>query len=203
MADASDGQSMEDDIDVIVSSLSDLPGPLTLLINNVGGQPRSISSRALLPILEQAHDQTSALVTLNAEFPAQITRALLPLLISDTNTPACIINMSSIASQIGFPYTAVYGASKAFNLLWSIALSREMKMQKKDVEVLALIVGEVCDTSFSREQKGTWMKPTAKVFVESALNKIGCGRLSVVPWWGHGVIIAVSPHSWSMEIEKR
>jgi len=197
VADASDAQNMETSIATIVSSLSTLPGPLTILINNVGGQPRSISSRALLSISEQTHDHTSALLTLNAEFPAQMTRALLPILTSDSNTPACIINMSSIASQIGFPYTAIYGASKAFNLLWSVALSREMKMQKKAVEVLALIVGEVCDTSFSREQKGTWMKPTAKVFVESALNKIGCGRLSVVPWWGHGVLIAVSLHSWS------
>lgn len=192
VADASDGPNMERGISAIVSSLSDLPGPLTLLINNVGGQPRSISSRALLPISEQSHAQTDALLTLNAAFPAQLTRALLPLLTSSTNTPACIVNMSSIASQIGFPYTAVYGASKAFNLLSSIALSREMIMQKKDVEVLALIVGEVAQTSFTREDKGTWMKPTADDFVESALAKVGCGRLSVVPWWGHGVIIAVS-----------
>jgi len=67
IADASDAPNMEGSVEGIVSSLFTLPGPLTLLINNVGGQPRPASGRALLSISEQTHDQASALLTLNQQ----------------------------------------------------------------------------------------------------------------------------------------
>lgn len=78
---------------------------------------------------------------MNARWPTQLTKALLPLLTD--NSPSLIMNVGSMAGLWGLPYLSVYCASKAFNMLFSDALKQEIAAEgkRKDIEVIGIIVG--------------------------------------------------------------
>jgi short-subunit dehydrogenase len=64
---------------------------LTVLVNNAGGGP---VDPVCQPIWESAELQTIENVSLNALFPLQLTRVLLPILLR--NSPSLIINVSTV-----------------------------------------------------------------------------------------------------------
>jgi 17beta-estradiol 17-dehydrogenase / very-long-chain 3-oxoacyl-CoA reductase len=189
IADASQSHGMKDAVEGIVSSLSDLDGPLCVLINNVGGLPSTASAAQMFTaVSDQDWAFTDGAVNMNARFPVQLTRALLPIL--QKSQPSLIMNMGSIAGVMGLPFTALYSGTKALNLVWSNGLARELQWQGHDIEVLGLVVGEVTGTVFFKEQP-TLIKPSATTFVQSALDRVGCGRLEVVPYWGHSLAVGL------------
>jgi len=184
-ADASNSHGMKAAVEALVASLDDLPGPLTVLVNNVGGSVPMAS--AYTPLSKYSSADVDGLINLNARFTTQLTRTLLPTL--QYNKPSLIINVGSvtgIGGTMGGPYLSVYSATKAYDLALSAALTREMEAEHSGVEILGLVVGEVTEASHSTSSP-SFFSPGRRTFAKAALGKVGCGKSIVTPYWGHAL----------------
>lgn len=160
----------------LVASLQDLH--LTVLVNNVGG----VAKTSPLELL--AAEEIDSTINLNARFPTQFTRALLPKL-TQSRAPSLIMTIGSLADFM-VPYTVTYGGSKAFNMAWSSSLALEMKAEGKNVEVLAIPVGKVTEVGHSKDPI-TFFTPGARTVARAALQRVGCGKAIVVGYVGHAM----------------
>lgn len=169
------------EIESLVASMQDLP--ITVLINNVGGTGGVLSSN-YKDITSHTGDEVTNLVAVNALFATQLTRLLLPILTQ--NSPAMIMNIGSL-SVMGIPYLSVYSGVKGYIRSWSHALAAEMKGEGLDVEVLCMQVGE----TLSGQNVGTptLFCPTSRDLASAALDRVGCGKTEVVPYWPHALQI--------------
>ena len=171
-ASSATSQQIED----LVVSLDSLN--LTILVNNVGGG-------ATVQALEKnTAEELDFLINVNARFPAQLTKALLPKL-TRPDGPTLIMNIGSLADS-GVPYATVYGGSKAFNMAMSTSLAVEIKAEGKNIEVLAIPVGRVTDVAHSKESS-SFFTPTARTMAKACVDRIGCGRRVVVGYVGHAM----------------
>ncbi|KAG9513914.1 putative short chain dehydrogenase/reductase, partial [Aureobasidium melanogenum] len=168
------------DIASIVKTCEDLSGPLTLLVNNVGGAPLSPSYGTLAEVDASYVDK---MINLNSRFPTQLTRALLPLL--SQNSPALVMSTCSITGFRGLPYLSVYSASKAFNYALNESLASELKAEKKDVEALAIVIANVVSGG-NKTTEGAFTC-TGLQMAEFSLDRVGCGQTAVFGWWRHAV----------------
>ena len=164
-------------IDAAVAELKDLN--LKILVNNVGG------SGGLKPGWSTLHNRSAddirLFIDLNARFPTEITRALLPQLIE--RSPALILNVGSLAGELPAPYLSVYSGSKAYNKAWSRSLGLELKAEGHDVEVIDLLVGMV--SSGSEPRDSTFFVPSSRRMAAAGLDKVGCGQYVVWGYWPH------------------
>jgi 17beta-estradiol 17-dehydrogenase / very-long-chain 3-oxoacyl-CoA reductase len=172
-------------IQEIVDSLKDLH--VTILINNVGSGAKRNGS-VYTEVQDIDAEDIDHLINLNARFPAQFTRAVVPLLLSHGG-PALILTMGSM-SEFGIPYLSVYSASKCFDMSFSRALRREMMAEGRSVEVLGIMTGEVAGVTHDRS-KGTLMRPDSSLFAKAALEKVGCGEDVIGATPIQGIIWAV------------
>ena len=163
-------------IEELAASLNELH--LTVLINNVGG------GVTVAPLEDTTSDDVDAIMNLNAGFPTQLTKALLPKL-TRTNAPTLIMNIGS-TGDFCVPYATVYGGSKGFNMTWSSSLAMELKSEGKNVEVLAISVGRVTDVSHHKKD-ASFFTPSARTMAKAALQRVGCGRPVVVGYMGHAL----------------
>lgn len=171
-ASSATGQQIED----LAASLDSLN--LTILVNNVGGG-------ATVQALEKnTAEELDFLININARFPAQLTKALLPKL-TRPDGPTLIMNIGSLADS-GVPYATVYGGSKAFNMAMSTSLAVEIKAEGKNIEVLAIPVGRVTDVAHSKEPS-SFFTPTARTMAKACVDRVGCGRRVVVGYVGHAM----------------
>lgn len=156
---------------------------LSILINNIGGtsgvQP---PDKTYSTIDQYSVEVVDGLIAINARFPSQITRLLLPQL---AKRPRSLIMNISSASGRGLPYLSVYSATKSYVTAFSKALGAEMKAEKKNVEVLALIVGSVQVTS--NNHPPSIFHPTTETFARAAVERAGCGRSSVYGYLPHAL----------------
>lgn len=188
-----DAASADADIDGIVEAARALPGKLTILVNNVGGQHNDPLYGALTDIDAAYMDSN---INVNARFPAQLTRALMSLLMA--NAPSLVITMGSVSSIKGIPFLATYSGTKAFNLRFSEAVKCEMLAANADVEVLGLLVGNTLSNTNTTAVQG--FTCSSRDLAKHALNKVGCGKAVVWAWWRHavqGAFVALLPHQIS------
>lgn len=93
-----------------------------------------------------------------------------------------IVNVASTGGFQPAPYLAVYGASKAFVLSFSQALSGELR--GRGVRVLALCPGPV-DTAFfeilGSRDAAIGQQLSAETVVDAALAALDAGRSVVIP----------------------
>ncbi|CAD0100851.1 unnamed protein product [Aureobasidium mustum] len=171
---------IEVDISSIVKTCEALPGPLTLLINNVGGAPLSPSYGTLAEVDASYVDQ---MINLNSRFPTQLTRALLPLL--SRSSPSLIMSTCSITGFRGLPYLSVYSASKAFNYALNQSLVSELAAERSDVEALAIVIANVVSGG-NKTTEGAFTC-TGLQMAEFSLDRVGCGQTAVFGWWRHAV----------------
>jgi 17beta-estradiol 17-dehydrogenase / very-long-chain 3-oxoacyl-CoA reductase len=151
-----------------ISAIKSLP--ISVLVNNVGGgEPKSLADSSTANI-----DRT---ITLNALFPTHLTCDLLPHL----SRPTLILNVSSYVSVFPPPYLATYAGAKAFVTAFSSSLSREVE----SVEAISLITGSV--HSAGNKKPVAFLRPDSATYAKSILSAVGCGRLSVFPYWPHAV----------------
>jgi len=120
------------------------------------------------------------MVDLNCRAPVLLTHRFLPSMLERGR--GGLIFLSSIASYQPTPWFAVYGATKAFDLMFAEALWAELG--PKGIEVLALSPGYT-PTEFQRVAGSADMKrpggeSTPEEVVEAALRCLG-RRPSVVP----------------------
>jgi 17beta-estradiol 17-dehydrogenase / very-long-chain 3-oxoacyl-CoA reductase len=184
IADASkSGPEASKHIDEIVDSLRDLH--VTILINNVGsGNHRD--GKAYAEIQDTPAGDIDHLINLNSRFPAQFTRAVVPLLLSHGG-PALILTMGSM-SEFGMPQLSIYGASKGFDIVFSRALRREMMLAgRKNVEVLGIMTGSVTGVSHNKSPS-TLLMPDSASFAKNALERVGCGEDVVAATFAQGIV---------------
>ncbi|KAM0801394.1 hypothetical protein BDR22DRAFT_848868 [Usnea florida] len=163
-------------IEALAASLQGLN--LTVLVNNVGG---GVKIQALE---ENTTEDLDSLINVNARFPAQLTKALLPKL-AGKEGPSLIMSIGSLADS-GVPYATVYGGSKAFNMAMSSSLAMEVKAEGKNIEVLAIPVGRVTDVAHSKEPS-SFFTPTARVMGKCCVDRVGCRRRVVVGCVSHAM----------------
>jgi 17beta-estradiol 17-dehydrogenase / very-long-chain 3-oxoacyl-CoA reductase len=198
-----DATAPEDEVNTsissIVSEMSSLPAPgLTVLVNNVGGSPTPRTPFSTLR--DMSATSVDATFDLNVNFNVHLTRSLTPLLLANgaagKKAGALILNMGSVAGEIGIPCLSVYSGTKAFVVAWSKALGRECaqigaETKQAPIEVIAFIIGAVSDTSGMRTTPEKLVErifyPSAATLVKAALGKVGYGRLVVPAYWGHAL----------------
>lgn len=163
-------------LEKLVASLDSLN--LTVLVNNVGGGAK------IQPLEMNTAEELDFLINVNARFPAQLSKTLLPKL-TRTDGPTLIMNIGSLADS-GVPYATVYGGSKAFNMAMSSSLAVEVKAEGKNIEVLAIPVGRVTDVAHNKEP-ASFFTPTARTMARACVDRVGCGRQVVVGYVGHAM----------------
>ena len=163
-------------IEALAASVQSLN--LTVLVNNVGGGAK------IQPLEKTTTEDLDSLISVNARFPAQLTRALLSKF-ARKDGPTLIMNIGSLADS-GVPYATVYGGSKAFNMAMSSSLAMEIKAEGKNIEVLAIPIGRVTDVAHSKEPS-SFFTPTARVMGKSCVDRVGCGRKVVVGCVSHAM----------------
>jgi len=187
VADAADPNT---DYNAIVNKANSVSGPLTVLINCVGG---ITTNPIYLPLDHLSGAAIDTNIAINARFPTRLTSALLPTL--KANSPSLIINAGSYAGIFGLPYIATYTSTKAYIHTFTRALRAELECDGfYDVEVLGSLIG---DTASSRnEAANNGLKVSAPSCAKGMLAKVGCGETLVAPDWRHwitGLIVLSLP----------
>lgn len=113
-------------IGALAAELADLD--LGLVVNNAG-----LSWKGAFLDHDLAHAR--AMIELNCQAPVALTHALAPRLVARGRGGVIIV--SSTGAFQGLPWSAVYGATKAFDLLLGEALRVELAEQHVDVLTLA------------------------------------------------------------------
>lgn len=165
-------------IQSIVDVVQDLN--LTVLINNIGGVAGGIVTPKFKTFEGNTRQEIEDTTQLNLGFATQLTHALLPIL--QRTQPSLIINISSLAAVISFPYLTIYCASKAYNLAFSSSLSAELKAEGKDIEVLGVLVGDTVTPGGRAGLTVSITYPSPRTLAKATLQKVGCGREIV---WGY------------------
>ena len=112
--------------------------PVDLLVNNAGFGTSGCFDTLTL---EREHEENM----LNVTALVDLTHAFLPAMVE--RKAGGVINVASIAAFQAVPYQAIYGASKAFVLSFSLALWAEYR--KVGVRVLALCPGPTATNFFT------------------------------------------------------
>ncbi|KAK4989187.1 hypothetical protein LTR50_003401 [Elasticomyces elasticus] len=169
------------DIDNLLQTVQTLPGKLTVLVNNIGGVPFQPQYASMTECGEEMVDN---IVNINARFPTQVARALLPTL--RANSPSLVLSMGSITGLQGPPYLVAYSASKAYNHTFSEALSAELAAEHVEgVEVMTILTGVV--NSAGNPSPVNFFTPTSRRMAAAALDKSGCGKRVVFGYWAHAL----------------
>ena len=145
---------------------------IDVLINNAGFGLHGDLAEADL-------DRTLGMIRVNCLAVVDLTARLLPGMRSRRR--GAVVNVASTAAFQPLPHMAVYGASKAFVLSFSEALSVEVKGD--GVRVLALCPGATATEFFSvaGESAQVGAQQSADEVVDVALRGLGRGRPSVIP----------------------
>ncbi|KAK1970184.1 short chain dehydrogenase [Colletotrichum sublineola] len=160
---------------------------LRVLVNNVGGPPvdpilRRLDECTVQEIADNVH--------MNALFPTLLTANLLPRL-KNPAAPALVINVGSFADT-GLPLLSFYSGCKAYLVALSKTMVDELALARADVEVLGVRVGAVA-TKTDLMEPGVFL-PSVESMAESILDRVGCGRVTVVPYWAHALV------AWFMDL---
>jgi uncharacterized protein len=156
-----------------------------LLVNNsgFGGYGRSEE-------LPRAHQ--TEMIDVNVRALVDLTALLMPELKARGGV---VVNIASTAAFQPTAFMAVYGATKAFVLHWSLALGEELR--GSGVDVLAVCPGPTATEFFNRAgmKKGAvsdrWGQTSEEV-VDESLRALARGRRQVVTGWVNWLMAAFS-----------
>ena len=176
---ASDAGSLKKDVDKLGLEVD-------LLVNNAGFGTAGAYARSDVEREEQQ-------ILLNVVALARLTRAALGRM--SARGEGAIINVSSLAGLGPYPYTATYGATKAFVNSFTEAIAEELR--GSGVRVQALLPG-FTRTAF-QERAGidpgdvpafAWME--AEDVVDASLAALGRGEVICVPGLGYRALAGVA-----------
>lgn len=122
-------------------------GKIDILVNNAGVWKPAMMTEMTCELWEEMID-----LNLNGVF--RVTKAFLPALLQ--NGYGRIINLTSIAGEVGLPNYSAYAASKGGVMLYSKTLA--MELAKKNITVNCVSPGMIVDAV--TETKGTWLERT-------------------------------------------
>ncbi|WYZ39708.1 hypothetical protein EsH8_IV_000049 [Colletotrichum jinshuiense] len=153
---------------------------LRVLINNVGGGPALPTMRRLDQFTTE---EIASNVHMNALFPTLLSSILLRRF-AGSSAPALVVNVGSLSDN-GLPLLSFYSGSKAYLNSLSTAMARELSLDGVYVEVMGVRVGEVA-TKTDLVTPSLFC-PSVDTMANAILDRAGCGRAVVVPYWGHAV----------------
>lgn len=159
-ADLSDSEELRD---VVVKVEQEL-GPVDILINNAGVEYTA-------PFVEYPQNKIRMDVQVNLLAAMLLTHAVLPGMLKRER--GHIVNISSLAGKIGFPYQTPYAATKAGLNMFTHSLRAEL--ENKPVGISVICPGYVADSGmYARRDKSginvpKLMKPTTTDKVVAAV----------------------------------
>jgi uncharacterized protein len=149
-------------------------GDVELVVNNAG-----FGTRGHFAELDEARELE--MVQLNVVAPVTLTRRLLPSMVA--RGAGGVINVASIGAFQPVPFMATYGATKAFVLSWSEALSEELR--GSGVRVLCVCPGptatEFFDIAAMPEMRRMPHVMPADELVTRTLDAFDDGRAVLTP----------------------
>jgi 17beta-estradiol 17-dehydrogenase / very-long-chain 3-oxoacyl-CoA reductase len=181
------------------------PLNLTILVNNVGGNP--IAHPTFRHHATYSCADVDAVIDQNARFMARLTALLIPLLarVKPGTQPTQNQNRSLILS-IGVPYRVMYSATKGFNRAFGAALARELALDPATAHVDSLVVipGEVRSQGNCRGLPSN--APRWDVFGRDIVRKAGVAAArewrEMFPHWRHALEYALLEIAPRAAVEK-
>jgi short-subunit dehydrogenase len=167
-------------VDDFLQWLSDAGLRVNFLVNNAGLGDYG-------PFIDSEWAKVRQVLEVNVQALTKLTHALLPTL--REYPVAAILNVSSVASLLPLPDTAVYAASKAYVTSFSEALRAELR--GTGVSVTALCPGPV-DTEFGAVAERSadqpmpvpdFFKVSAEQVVADGLRAVAGDRARIIPGW--------------------
>ena len=175
----------DDGYTVVADKARRLPGKLTVIHHNVGGvvtRPQYLSTE------EIPHADINTQINVNARFPTQLTRALLPTL--RANAPSIIMFSGSTGALMGVPYLTTYIATKAYIQLLAVSLSNELFADDiHDVDVKCFLIGNTASSNIKDRMPLTI---SSQECARACLDKAGSGDVLVYSHWKHYIQIALA-----------
>ena len=107
-------------------------GHVDVLVNNAGGDPQREFD-------EMSWNENETIVRLNVLGPMQLTHLLLPGMLRAGK--GHVINISSIAGRVGFPYTEAYAAAKDGLIAFSRVLRNDYR--PRGISASAIVLGAI------------------------------------------------------------
>ena len=129
-ADLTDGAQ----VDRLAAEAEAVYGRVDVLVNNAGGDPQREFDAMTWP-------QNVAIVALNVLAPMQLTHRLLPGMLQRGR--GHVVNISSIAGRVSFPYTEAYAAAKDGLIAFTRVLRNDYRA--RGVSASAVILGAIRD----------------------------------------------------------
>jgi short-subunit dehydrogenase len=144
---------------------------IDLLVNNAG-----FGTHGYFEAIAPERDQQE--VMLNVAAVVALSHAFLPAMAARGD--GAVINLASVSSFMPVQYMPVYGASKAFVLSFSVALTEEYR--HRGVRILALCPGATVTSFFEAAGEEATMGPkrTSEQVVATGLRALEQGRSVVV-----------------------
>ena len=158
---------------------------------------RALSHYVLMPYIVRLDECTEeniyGLVNLNALFSLFLNRALLPQLRRAAKSGPVLVNfVGSIAGDLGHPRLAVYAGSKGFLEALARGLDNDELYLNPDgptgVRYCYLAVAAVHTSNLRAAFPTGFTTPTCERFAKCILDRAGCGRRRVAPYWVHGMM---------------
>ena len=122
------------DLERLVSAAEAKFGHVDVLVNNAGGDPQREFD-------QMAWTENEKIVRLNVLVPMELTHRLLPGMLERGN--GHIVNISSLAGRIGFPYTEAYAAAKDGLIGFTRVLRNDYK--GRGVSASVIVLGAIRD----------------------------------------------------------
>lgn len=113
-------------------------------------------------------NKATNIINVNVPLPFYLTQAILPLFSNSMlgsfqhtvpHLPSLVMQIGSYAGHSGIPLITPYSASKSFMQTLGTALSWEMGVLNKPIEVLTILVGSV-NTTHNDYPASKWMPTT-------------------------------------------
>jgi short-subunit dehydrogenase len=121
-----------DSLDLLIGAAEREYGQVDVLVNNAGGDP-------LREFDKMSWAENEAIYRLNVLAPIQLTHKLLPGMLERHR--GHIVNISSIAGRIGFPYTEAYAAAKDGLIAFTRVLRTDYR--SRGVSASTLVLGAI------------------------------------------------------------
>lgn len=167
--------------------------PVSVLVNNVGGEPAMCYWTETTLEGETRTWQTNVIPML------RMTRMLLPGMVQRRR--GRILNVSSLSSLQAGTLVANYSSDKAKINQFSQALGVELAQQRTGVEVQSHVLGLVCTVGVGFVPADGLHCVEATVIADAMLNIFGRGGYVVVPHWFQALeawVVAVLPQRFAL-----
>ncbi len=180
--------TMPEAVDALARAAERELGSVDVLVNNAGGDPQR-------EFETMSWAENEEIFRLNVLAPMQLTHALLPGMLA--RGKGHIVNISSIAGRVGFPYTEAYAAAKDGLIGFTRVLRNDYRL--RGVTASVVVLGAIRDAGQGqRTSDEIGMKlprfgtsPASKV-AEAVLDAIRHDRAEIVVMPGPGRLLKAS-----------